>query len=138
MSALKKINHISNSFSSLIFDQANTIFPKNNFLVVSKSRALIYVLLPFLVTTFSILIYYFLHFWVGRLLGAVLTSLIGSGHALYFSTEILIGISQFKAIAFKEHSNCFFLIPNWLNNSLFIVSCLNGLFLGSIVYNLFW
>ena len=138
MSALKKINNIGDNFSSMIFDQTNTIFPKQNFLLISKSRALIYVLLPFLVTIFSILIYFFLHFWVGRLLGAVLTSFIGLGHALYFSTEMLMGISQFKTIAFKEHSNCFFLIPNWLNNSLCIVGCLNGLFLGSIVYNLFW
>ena len=59
MSALKKINNISDNFSSMIFDQANTLFPKQNFLVISKSRALIYMLLPFLVTIFSILIYFF-------------------------------------------------------------------------------
>lgn len=138
MSILEGLNEFSDTVCQTIFEQTNTVYPKQDFLVIAKRRALIYAFLPFLVAILSIMIYFFVDYWVVRLISAVLASFIGLGHALYFSDEMLMGISHFKTIAFKEHSSCFFLIPNWLNNSIYIVNCMIGLFLGFIVYKIFW
>lgn len=138
MSTLKKINNIGENFYSMIFDQTNTIFPKQNFLVISKKRALFMILTPFVMAIVVLVIFSFLDSWTVKFVSSIFVSCANLGHGLYFGEELKFLNTPIRKIALKKSPDLFFVIPNWIMHSVFIIGMVSSLLLALIIMKLFW
>jgi hypothetical protein len=137
MKTLQNIDKYCGAFFYIIFEKTNRLYPKQNFIVVSKRRALFFIFFPIIVGACALAIYFFIDSWVERFLSSLLVSSVSLRHTLYFSKEHTFLNSPDKKLAFKQNSDYFFLLPHWLSCSMFMITVLASFLLTFIIYKLF-
>jgi hypothetical protein len=137
MKTLQNIDKYGAAFFYIIFEKTNRLYPKQNFIEVSKCRALFFIFFPIIIGACALAIYFFIDSWVERLVSSLLVSIVGSSHTLYFSKEHTFLNSPDKKLAFKQNSDYFFLLPHWLSHSMSMIVVLACFLLTFIIYKLF-
>jgi len=104
MNVLNKINDFSDNISSIIFDHTNVIFPKQNFLIISKSRAFFMIVVPFVIGISTLAIFSLMDSWAVKFVSSILVSFAGLKHVLYFRKELKFLNTPMRKIAFRKSS----------------------------------